>query len=227
MGPRPFSRRHFKERSAPAIESCTFNGTVAIQPQTRGILSHRPGGLAASMGPRPFSRGDVDAAQVLTVAGHASMGPRQFSSGRLAIASGTKHEHLALMGPQPISRGRRRTGQTQLRNVPASIGPRPTSRGDSITGGDPQSVERLQWDGGHAAAETRRRRGQEQGGAASMGPRPFSRRHGPVDVEQRELRLASIGRRPISHGHVRLTIGNRDVIELQWDRGQSAADTCA
>ncbi len=156
----------------------------------------------ASMGPRPFSRGNARTTNNRIAGNAASMGPRPFSRGNArAFGCGPSHRH-ASMGPRPFSRGNRRRLCGRLVVRLASMGPRPFSRGNGFRsscrflscsalqwGHGLSAVEMplnpprplhwhsaLQWGHGLSAVEIGGRTASRwPTGTASMGPRPFSR----------------------------------------------------
>ena len=63
-----------------AVEN--FNGATAFQPWKPVTDKHaKPNELETSMGPRPFSRGNISANANLVASYATSMGPRHFSRG--------------------------------------------------------------------------------------------------------------------------------------------------
>ena len=135
--------------------------------------------FAASMGPRPFSRGNLFVFNRLSrVRRWASMGPRPFSRGNAAVRRRGVYHATASMGPRPFSRGNVLAGNFAVGIVFASMGPRPFSRGNtSVQYGVPCSHP------------------------ASMGPRPFSRGNGNRWHRWQGDGLASMGPRPFSRGN--------------------------
>ena len=106
MGPRPFSRGDNRTRCRWVTTSPRFNGAATFQSrrpayfgitrtavivlqwgrdlsvaETVGVTVKGPDGKGASMGPRPFSRGDEQIDGTAPITPDASMGPRPFSRG--------------------------------------------------------------------------------------------------------------------------------------------------
>ena len=155
-----------------------FNGAAAFQPRKfwlywrtesptqglqwgRGLSAAEMKGdsarafndLAASMGPRPFSRGNISGRSRPPSNRLASMGPRPFSRGNVEVLGYGDVAMVASMGPRPFSRG----------NRVSPLARRVRARG-------------LQWGRGLSAAEIRAEgNANQQRRDASMGPRPFSR----------------------------------------------------
>ena len=137
------------------IRNGSFNGAATFQPRKRDYQHWARSASPASMGPRPFSRGNAALPHRTATAIIASMGPRPFSRGNCNVRYGGDMTIEASMGPRPFSRGNQETGRNEVSGWAASMGPRPFSRGNEesffrVT----ESVE------------------------ASMGPRPFSRGNG-------------------------------------------------
>jgi len=106
----------------------------------------------ASMGPRPFGRGDAVASHVADLSQPASMGPR------------------------PFGRGDTRISAALICQAGASMGPRPFGRGDAVPPPPPACARSLQWGRGLSAAETCGPAGQSArparfNGAAAFRPR--------------------------------------------------------
>ncbi len=88
---------------------------------------------AASMGPRAFTRGDLQPAPNCYTGCGASMGPRAFTRGDPA---GLVHRVLgdqASMGPRAFTRGDTSPPKQRTGNAGASMGPRAFTRGDGAT----------------------------------------------------------------------------------------------
>ena len=109
MGPRPFSRGNTVKRGVVTFpELAGFNGATAFQPWKRGgrdsqCLLHL---VRASMGPRPFSRGNDSLGIVVLLVADRFNGATAFQPWKLdekhTALSGT---YQASMGPRPFSRG--------------------------------------------------------------------------------------------------------------------------
>ena len=158
----------------------------------------------ASMGPRPFSRGDVPYLPYRGAQTGASMGPRPFSRGdMLAIVCLQQSVNTLQWGRDLSVAETSYLAATVTRQSVASMGPRPFSRGD------------------HRG----RARGQLPA-AASMGPRPFSRGDWGREGGNRPAAAASMGPRPFSRGDqvCCLRAGSHQV-SLQWGRDLSVAET--
>ena len=134
-------------------------------------------GVTASMGPRPFSRGNVGPAFF-----RRRVGMLQWGHDLSAVETTAVRVHRyffigASMGPRPFSRGNAELSRCRPSGLAASMGPRPFSRGNNqaiIRVGDLTSG--LQW--GHDLSAVETVRGPQAGSTnreASMGPRPFSR----------------------------------------------------
>ena len=210
-------------------------------------------GHGASMGPRPFSRGNAGVQALSTQLNRASMGPRPFSRGnesaatsdsttaaRLqwghglsaveigAVAAGVVSARLASMGPRPFSRGN---------GVSAVAGRFPYYGGfNGATAFQPWKSARnlrhapsarwLQWGHGLSAVEiVLRSELVVEADAASMGPRPFSRGNG-----RREARRGP-GPRSFNGATAfqpwkseRRMLRETTMITLQWGHGLSAVE---
>ena len=158
----------------------------------------------ASMGPRPFSRGNIHDVCILGPESYSLQWGHGLSAVEMALNDNIQRLMvLASMGPRPFSRGnggcqypsrvgrtgfngatafqpwKSASGATYVSHPCASMGPRPFSRGNC-------------------------RRGAYllDGRTASMGPRPFSRGNGPADPSaQNAPQAASMGPRPFSRGN--------------------------
>ena len=115
-----------------AAADAGFNGAAAFQPRKfRARRAASRGRLLASMGPRPFSRGN-DASP------SAHRGHRDCFNGAAAFQPRKSHGQIssttttasASMGPRPFSRGNERRRGSDVCHRPASMGPRPFSRGN-------------------------------------------------------------------------------------------------
>ncbi len=73
--------------------------------ETRGPDDQQQRDLHASMGPRPFSRGNDSLGSEIIDRYEASMGPRPFSRGNDLVLGEVATEPAASMGPRPFSRG--------------------------------------------------------------------------------------------------------------------------
>ena len=184
MGPRPFSRGNVRTATTDAQhdrqmlqwghglsaveimpsrepDSCArdgFNGATAFQPWKWHLLeTHGHAMMTASMGPRPFSRGNRTCTLMALVDVRcASMGPRPFSRGNASQHRADATSTRASMGPRPFSRGNACSPDIGRSSRYASMGPRPFSRGNASL----RSEHDRRWH------------------SASMGPRPFSRGNG-------------------------------------------------
>src|SRR6266508_5061622 len=76
-----FSAVETRPAAAPRRRPWCFNGATAFQPWRRRGVRAGAAGPGASMGPRLFSRGDLDDHAGEYLAAWASMGPRLFSRG--------------------------------------------------------------------------------------------------------------------------------------------------
>ena len=133
----------------------------------------------ASMGPRPFSRGNSLAHAQTVITAVASMGPRPFSRGNI------KRIDRAIAGLAPLQWGHGRSAVEIRRAVRENCGADMTlqwghGRSAVEIRTTPLMVrheDELQWGHGRSAVEMSCREGQGSEGAApaSMGPRPFSR----------------------------------------------------
>ena len=133
-----------------------FNGAATFQsrkPKACAAVA-RTGG--ASMGPRPFSRGNRRYALGAHHVAPASMGPRPFSRGNRGSAlSRSRCPHHASMGPRPFSRGNPLTKMIDRFKIPRFNGaatfqsrkPAAADRGWSVR-------SRLQWGRDLSVAET-------------------------------------------------------------------------
>ena len=172
------SRKHPQRPHGRAVV-LGFNGAATFQsrkPRRRG--APRVADVAASMGPRPFSRGNPT-----SYAGSASVSRLQW--GRDLSVAETCLTRFAFLGSGSLQWGRdlsvAETRQTTKKNaeiIEASMGPRPFSRGNDASQG----------------THTRRT-------VASMGPRPFSRGNLRTEADQMERQPASMGPRPFSRGN--------------------------
>ena len=185
--------------------------------------------VEASMGPRPFSRGNWIGMDRVGVDWQASMGPRPFSRGNAPKQRQTwKSGRVASMGPRPFSRGNissignrisvctrfngatafqpwkfaRRQGKVEER-FDASMGPRPFSRGNAVA---------------FRPAGCGRPR-------ASMGPRPFSRGNVPLCTGDAEFLLSFNGATAFQPWKSPPKIGSPPrTTQLQWGHGLSAVE---
>ena len=104
--------RHAARQFMPKIR---FNGAATFQSRKRPVVLQQARLLCASMGPRPFSRGNPKQDERLHDLLDASMGPRPFSRGNPAQArEDAAHLAAASMGPRPFSRGNRSSGLARL-----------------------------------------------------------------------------------------------------------------
>ena len=208
-----------------------FNGATAFQPWKH--TSPNPAKSyheRASMGPRPFSRGNEANGSVPSRGRPtASMGPRPFSRGNLPLLGDTLAIHLGFNGAtafQPWKLLFTRCRMT-IANA-ASMGPRPFSRGnarDHPRCDSPRSC----FNGATAFQPWKQpawRAGTRAAGAASMGPRPFSR----GNSINRSARSPTPWRfngatafQPWKQG-ARRRVGS-DKLRLQWGHGLSAVET--
>ena len=181
----------------------SFNGATTFQPWKH--VSGRDinmGIIAASMGPRPFSRGNNSLAGFLIAVAVASMGPRPFSRGNPIFDRQSWDTPLASMGPRPFSRGN----------------PGCLSR--------QRWISPLQW--GHDLSAVETGRGRSRYGechVASMGPRPFSRGNVLPHVPRIDSRRASMGPRPFSRGNQAAYDNGMNCTQLQWGHDLSAVET--
>ena len=178
MGPRPFSRGNARGAAQHSSGTGRFNGATAFQPwkcrpymvanlrlsRFNGATAFQPwklpegqgpgvGSLLASMGPRPFSRGNCGCSPDAGRHGDASMGPRPFSRGNGEGYEGEGEGGGASMGPRPFSRGNRvLLGRAEGAGV-ASMGPRPFSRGNWPVSVRAGGQLKLQWGHGLSAVE--------------------------------------------------------------------------
>jgi len=209
-----------------------FNGAAASQPRMcSSPPPSGPDGGAASMGPRPRSRG----CQPQPGGSKRAFTPLQWGRG-LAAADVRKarcccHSSAALQWGRglaaadvgavlakappvaPLQWGRGLAAAdvalrapAEARLVAASMGPRPRSRGCSANASACSSAWKrlLQWGRGLAAADVLPPPPKKNGGSiASMGPRPRSRGCRPAPAPRHPLReSASMGPRPRSRGCV-------------------------
>ena len=159
----------------------SFNGAATFRPR-RDTGDRREVRLQhASMGPRPFGRGEVR-----ETAGHethklASMGPRPFGRGE-PLYTHPHTTHPRSFNGAATFRPRRGLSTFPWRwEFPASMGPRPFGRGERNVPG---------------VASYRRAR-------ASMGPRPFGRGEAPGTSVGSKALIASMGPRPFGRGEPR------------------------
>ena len=159
---------------------------------------------SASMGPRPFGRGRVDADTWAWIADAASMGPRPFGRGRpgaqTALVDMKGH---ASMGPRPFGRGRPQAPPRGLESL-ASFNGAATFRSRKAE----HRVAR--WDcvgfrfNGAATFRSRKVAAVATKSApqpASMGPRPFGRgRSVGFHLYVKGTSFASMGPRPFGRG---------------------------
>ena len=179
MGPRPFSRGnivpHVEQSSGTnslqwghglsAVEICSaLAGQLYVHMLQwgHGLSAVEIVGLElgfgpeprASMGPRPFSRGNHDACRAVRSGRHASMGPRPFSRGnRLSFTANWSLLIVASMGPRPFSRGNDLLAAFDIQLQAASMGPRPFSRGNRDRLLAFPQIWSLQWGHGLSAVE--------------------------------------------------------------------------
>src|SRR5260221_4800988 len=194
-----------RRRSAPLqfVREHSFNGAAVLGPRRAPCDSHSPPGLAASMGPRSWDRGEGRARPLAHGHRGASMGPRSWDRGEAAnnraIARGLRcFNGAAVLGPR---RGRDRALETRGRA--ASMGPR-------------------SWDRG----EDERRQRSLAAGVASMGPRSWDRGEGIQPLRVRLLlALASMGPRSWDRGEIRYLDQGSRVSPLQWGRGLGTAES--
>ncbi len=206
-------------------------GAAAFQPRKLAVYQSQVDGFYyASMGPRPFSRGNPKRAETGQGRGEASMGPRPFSRGNaepggLGDDGGGGFNGAAAFQPRkfaPLSARLRYLLWLQWgRGLsaaeiagPALPGAPGLSRFNGAAAFQPRKCgggglaawhyHLLQWGRGLSAAEIRSvETAIQPQQTASMGPRPFSRGNDP--------RKASIFNAQCS---------------LQWGRGLSAAEMC-
>jgi len=102
----------FRSRKLPAgvrwpARSRCFNGAATFRSRKRFncLVTNRL--RPASMGPRPFDRGNPRVPDRREPADLASMGPRPFDRGNLNVELLDEALHLASMGPRPFDRGNR------------------------------------------------------------------------------------------------------------------------
>ena len=227
MGPRPFSRGNAYRGEHNQSDVPCFNGATTFQPWkprsrtgTRRKL-HSFNGATTFQPWKPIEPEDV------VIQTDASMGPRPFSRGNTRRWPGRRRRRNASMGPRPFSRGNRsRSGvadcfmprfngattfqpwKRAVRDRPlgvlssASMGPRPFSRGNDSGG-----------------------RQRPRGRSASMGPRPFSRGNPVLRRCGVPSTAASMGPRPFSRGNIQLEPGQRRPLPLQWGHDLSAVET--
>ena len=159
MGPRPFGRGDLTVPRATRSPTTGFNGATPIRAWRRPVCDEllgahdwlqwgrahsgvetRVAGTAgerrrpASMGPRPFGRGDVpvvaeNLSSALLQWGHAHSGVETEPRLRCCCT----HER-ASMGPRPFGRGDDPPRLAEGRGHHASMGPRPFGRGDVDAG---------------------------------------------------------------------------------------------
>ena len=95
--------------AGPPVSSVTVGGLQwghdLSAVETRNADTRKPRSWVASMGPRPFSRGNTDRDSREPKSEVASMGPRPFSRGNRDEASAVHLSRHASMGPRPFSRG--------------------------------------------------------------------------------------------------------------------------
>ncbi len=107
-GAATFRSRRSEPEPTPSRSRCRFNGAATFRSRRSrlGHLEGLAGGYWASMGPRPFGRGDVSPPRKGFPEAFASMGPRPF--GRGDSHGGRRPQGLprsASMGPRPFGRG--------------------------------------------------------------------------------------------------------------------------
>ena len=181
MGPRPFSRGNdpFALDDYTLVER--FNGATTFQPWKLGVDQEISGGVwvwsSASMGPRPFSRGNVSVPILGDLEPGASMGPRPFSRGNYVT-------------PYPCPKcGDGFNGATTFQPWKPKVWVSVVWTWTCFNGATTFqpwklrscrcshcSMSKLQWGHDLSAVETRcPEMDAIEDGDASMGPRPFSR----------------------------------------------------
>ena len=143
-------------RSGGMVQVCRFQASMGPRPFSRGNHPRQPQPrlpILASMGPRPFSRGNF----YCTLQLWSSQKGLQWGHGLSAVETAAVDVSLregvpASMGPRPFSRGNFTIHKENLMPSIASMGPRPFSRGNKFSGFIESTTA-----------------------PASMGPRPFSR----------------------------------------------------
>ena len=134
----------------------------------------------ASMGPRPFSRGNPQLERLAVPGVAASMGPRPFSRGNPVAALQTAAGLIRFNGatafqPWKFESGRRRAAFPTGFNGATAFQPWKYLAGFT----DRASDQVLQWGHGLSAVEMLHSTGSKaEDSLASMGPRPFSRGNG-------------------------------------------------
>ena len=143
----------------PRIVSSSFNGATAFQPwKSERSLGLRRRAIRASMGPRPFSRGNVNAKDS-TLLGRTQL---QWGHGLSAVEMST-----------PSKRGARRAKALQWGHGLSAV---EMARSRTLRRHRPP----LQWGHGLSAVEIQRASPElDIPRRASMGPRPFSRGNTP------------------------------------------------
>ena len=254
MGPRPFSRGNASiSRRWPRCVR-RFNGATAFQPWkclwlrkakfSVATLQWGHGLSAVEISPcPPCLRGVI----------HASMGPRPFSRGNLATirrrgcssscfngATAFQPWKCLRGGTFAVDRVGSFNGATAFQPWKSPRRPASPFAGSPLQWGHglsaveigfssdrPNGRRELQWGHGLSAVEIRPHlREHRVGFLASMGPRPFSRGNEPRPTAARDLHAgASMGPRPFSRGNdsaptrFRISWGR-----LQWGHGLSAVE---
>ena len=179
MGPRPFSRGNTAMGPGGVPDRSRFNGAAAFQPRKLGICPTCGCVKTVLQWGRGLSAAETPQAARGPMKGEpASMGPRPFSRGNDFLALRTHHADIASMGPRPFSRGNFSSWNCGSR-MRSEL---QWGRGLSAAETSPNMLNTrkagvwLQWGRGLSAAETVRppRLGLRRR-LASMGPRPFSR----------------------------------------------------
>jgi len=131
-GAAAFQPRKSPCSSSPADPSPRFNGAAAFQPRKCAGAEHRiRRRVAASMGPRRFSRGSAGLAVDRPALDELQWG-RGVSAAEVGGAGVDEHAvDVASMGPRRFSRGSGSNPANHARRKVASMGPRRFSRGSA------------------------------------------------------------------------------------------------
>ena len=208
-----------------------FNGAATFRSRKYRSPSKANCSPLASMGPRPFGRGNVVLQEGALLQRAASMGPRPFGRGNGAWKAYCDAVPGASMGPRPFGRGNIRPISRREAMPDASMGPRPFGRGNAETWNAYALAYRLQWGRDLSVAEMSsafskaswkislqwgrdlsvaeilpRLRELRDDLLASMGPRPFGRGNGRAQADMRLACRASMGPRPFGRGNAWVTL---------------------
>ena len=223
----------FRPRKPPQfhrvfVRMARFNGAATFRPRKPQGRAPRGSKLGASMGPRPFGRGNVRNG-VLSLISDLLQWGRDLSA---AETSHTTFSFLPASGRLQWGRDLSAAETTSVK-VPefeeqlASMGPRPFGRGNADCRGHPPHDVLLQWGRDLSAAETRMIHDVSLGTLRFNGAATFQPRKPALLVSiLLPQNGASMGPRPFSRGNLdiltALLVRQR---KLQWGRDLSAAET--